>query len=113
MKRLKAGGIKVGFVQAHGLEEGREVCENGHEFLGSRPVLLEVPGDEDRLRAKAAGGYKRHPGVESEPSGFVGGSGDHSPLVGLAADHHRLTLQFRVDYLLHRDEEGIQIYVHD
>jgi hypothetical protein len=52
-------------------------------------------------------------GVESELSGFVGGSGDHSPLVGLTADHHRFAPQFRVEYLLHCNEESIQIDVHD
>jgi hypothetical protein len=49
--------------------------------------------------------------MHAELSGGVRGSGDHSTLVGAAADHDRLAFERRVEELFHGDKEGVHIDV--
>ena len=71
-------------------------------------VLLEMAADENELRAELARPPPRHSAADPESLGFVGG-GKHDP----AADGDRLAAQRRVEQLLDRGIEGVEVRMED
>jgi len=51
--------------------------------------------------------------MDAERSRFIGGRGNYAAALRVSADDYRLSLQLRVNRLLHRNEEGIQINMED
>jgi hypothetical protein len=51
--------------------------------------------------------------VDAERSRFIGSRGNYTAALGVSADDYRLSLQFWVKRLLHRNEEGIQVNMED
>jgi len=47
--------------------------------------------------------------MDAEGARFIGSRGNYAAALRVSADDYRLSLQFRVKHLLHRNEEGIQI----
>ena len=68
-----------------------------------------IAGYEDPLRTEAAGGSERQGGMDSIAPGDIIGSGHHSPLP--ASHDDRLAAQRRIQVLLHRGKEGVEIEV--
>jgi len=64
--------------------------------------------DKDQLRTKLARPPSRHAAADSEGLGFVG-SGEHDP----APDRNGLAAQGRVEKLLDRGVEGIEVGMKD
>jgi hypothetical protein len=95
-------------IDGDALDEWRIVAEHLHGGVAEPLVILEVAADEDQLRAELAGAPSRHPAVHAEGLGFVGG-GKHDA----AADGDRPAAQRRVEELLDRGVEGVEIRMED
>ena len=67
-----------------------------------------MAADEDELRAELARPPSRHAAADAEGLGLVGG-GEHDA----AADGDRLAAQRRVEQLLDRGVEGVEVGVED
>ena len=65
------------------------------------------------MRAKPAGRRKRHSGSQTKPPGFIRGSGHDTTLVSFSSNNDRLSSELRPENLLHRNEESIEVYMHD
>ncbi|HET6179787.1 MAG TPA: hypothetical protein VFE61_22890 [Candidatus Sulfotelmatobacter sp.] len=102
-----------GFVDGCHLHFGGERVEHFVDFLGTLAVALGMSVDEDGMRAHLSRGTQRHGGVNSELARFVGGGGDNTTLVALAANDDGLAFQRRVEELFDRDEEGVHVDVED
>ena len=76
-------------------------------------VLREVAAQEDRVRRQALRRAQRHRRVHAEGPRLVGGRRHHAAAARVAADDDGLAPQRRVARLLHRHEEGVQVYVKD
>ena len=70
---------------------------------------MEVSTEKDSMGTQAMGSGQRHSGLQPIGSCFIGSAGDHPAAVGVSADHHRLAPQGRVEHLLHRDKESIEV----
>ncbi len=71
-------------------------------------VLLEVTADEDELRTELARLAARHAALRAERLGLVGRCQHHA-----ATDRDRLAAQARIEELLDRGIEGVQIGMED
>ena len=71
-------------------------------------VVLEMALDKNELRTELARLPSRHAAADPEGLGFVG-SGKHNP----STDGDRLPAQRRVEQLLDRGIEGIQVCMDD
>ena len=103
-----AGDVGEGLVDRDALDQRREVAEHADRGVAEPLVLLEMPADEDQLRAKLARPPARHAAVHAEGLRLVG-RGEHHP----AADGDRLAAQRRVEQLLDRGVEGVEIGMQD
>ena len=103
-----AGDVGKGLVDGDPLDQRREIAEHLDGGVAQPLVLLEMAADEDELRAELARPPPRHPAAHPERLGLVGG-GQHDP----AADGDRLAAQRRVEQLLDRGVEGVQVRMED
>ncbi len=103
-----AGDIGKRLVDGDPLDQGREIVEHADRGITEPLIVLEVAVDEDQLRAEFAGAPSRHGAVDPERLGLVGGR-EHHP----AANGDGLAAQGRVEHLLDRGIEGIQVRVED
>ena len=103
-----ASNVGKGLVDGDPLDEGREVIEHRDGGIAQPLVILEVAADENQLRAELARLPARHAAAHAEGLGFVR-SGKHDT----AADRDRLAAQGRVEQLLDRGVEGIQVSMED
>ena len=71
-------------------------------------TLTEISADKDQLRAKLPRASSRHPAAHAKNPGLVG-SGQHDA----ATDGNRLAPERRVEQLLDRGIEGIEIRMQD
>ena len=105
---LAAGYIGKSFVDRDALDQRRVVTKNVDRRVAQPLVVVEMAAGEDQLGAEFLGRPAGHAAMHTEGLGFVGGSQHHA-----AADGDRLAAQFRVQQLLDRGVEGIEIGVED
>jgi hypothetical protein len=70
---------------------------------------MEAAAEKYGVRTQAMSLTQRHPGLQPVRPCFIGGAGDHTAAPGVATDHHRLAPQGRVEHLLHRDKESVEV----
>ena len=103
-----ARDVGKGLVDGNPLDERREIVEHVDGRIAQPLVVLEMTADEDQLRTKLARPPSRHAAADSECLGFVR-SGKHNP----AADGDGLAAQRRIEQLLDRGIEGIEVRMED
>jgi len=100
--------VGKGLVDGNPLDEGREIVDYLDDG-GAKPlVVLEMAADKSELRTELARLPSRHAAVHPEGLGFIR-SGKHNP----TPDGDGLAAQRRVEQLLDRGTEGIQVCVED
>lgn len=97
-----------GLVDGDALDQRREIVEHLHRGVAEPLVVAEISADENQLRAELARLAPRHAAAHAERAGFVGG-GEHDA----AADRDRLAAQRRVEKLLDRGVESVEIGMQD
>ena len=100
--------VGKGLVDGNPLDEGREIIEHLDGGIAQPLVVLEMAADKDQLRTELARPPSRHAAADPEGLGFVR-SGKHNP----TADGDGLAAQRRVEQLLDRGIEGIQVRMED
>ena len=103
-----AGDVGKGLVDRNALDQRREIVEHANRGVAEPLVVLEMPADEDQLRAEFPGAPARHAAMHAESLGLVG-CGEHDP----AADGDRLAAQRRIEQLLDRCIKGVEIGMQD
>src|SRR5262245_46883777 len=103
-----ARDIGEGLVDGNSLDEGREIVQHLDDGIAQPLVLLEMATDKDQLRTELTRPPSRHAAVDAERLGFIR-SGKHDP----GADGDGLAAQGRVEQLLDRSIEGIQVRMED
>ena len=103
-----ARDIGKGLVDGDPLHQRREVTQHLDSGIAQALILAEMAADENELRAELARAASRHAAAHAEGLGFVGG-GKHDP----TTDGDRLAAQGRVEQLLDRGVEGVQIGMKD
>ena len=103
-----AGNVGEGLVDGDPLNQRREIAEHLDGGIAQPLILLEMAADENQLRAELARPPPRHPAAHPERLGFVG-RGKHDP----AADGDRLAAQRRIEQLLDRGVEGVEVRMED
>ena len=103
-----AGDVGKGLVDRNALDQRREIAEHANRGVAEPLVLLEMPADEDQLRAEFPGAPPRHAAVHAEGLRLIG-RGEHDP----AADGDRLAAQRRIEQLLDRRVERVEIGMQD
>ena len=102
------GHVEERLVDGDPLHERREVAEYRHDLVGEPLVLGEVPGDERQIGTQALGAPARHATLHTEPLRLVRRGQHHA-----AADGDGPPAQLRVQQLLDRRVEGVEIGVQD
>ena len=103
-----ARDIGEGLVDGDALDEGCEIAEHRDGGIAQPLVLGEVTADEGQLWTELAGAPPRHAAADPEGLGFIG-SGQHDS----APDGDGLAAQGRIQQLLDRGVEGIEVCVED
>src|SRR5207248_1789529 len=101
-----AGDVRESLVDRDAFDERREITDDLYGGVTQPLVLFEMAADKNELRTKLACPPSRHPAMDSEGLGFVGG-GKHDP----AAHRDRLAAQRGVEQLFDRGIERIQVRV--
>jgi hypothetical protein len=96
------------FVDRDPLDEWRVITQNLDRGIAQPLVLREMAADKSQLRTELARSSSCHTATDSEGPGFVR-SGEHNP----TAHSDRPAAQRRVEQLLDRGIEGVQIRVED
>ena len=100
--------VGKGLVDGDPLDQRREIAEHLDRGIAQPLVLLEMAADENQVRTELARPPSRHAAAHPEGLGLVG-SGEHDP----AADGDRLAAQRRVEQLLDRGVEGVEVRMED
>ena len=100
----RSANIGEGFVDRNPLDERGEVAHDVDGGIAEPLVLLVVAADELQVWAQLAGEAPRHAAADSKRLGFVGRRQHHS-----TADGNRFPAQRRIEELLDRCIEGIEI----
>jgi hypothetical protein len=103
-----AGDVGKGLVDGNPLDQRREIVEHFHGGIAQPLIVAEMSADKDQLWAELARTPPRHAAVDAEGLGLVGRS-QHHP----AADRDGLAAQGRVEQLLDRGVEGVQVRMED
>ena len=103
-----ARDVGKGLIDGNPLDEGREIAEHLDGGVAQPLVLLEMAADKSEVWTELARAPPRHAAADPEGLGFVG-SGQHNP----AADGDGLAAQGRVEQLLDRGIEGVQVRMED
>jgi hypothetical protein len=96
------------FVDGDALDQRGEIVEHRNDRVAEPLVVAKMATDKNELRTELARPKARHAACDPERFGFVG-SGQHHP----AADGNGLTAQRRVEQLLDRGIEGVEVRVED
>ena len=105
---LGAGDVGKGLVDRDAFDQRGVVVEDLDRGVAEPLVLGEVAAGEDEVRAEFLGLPAAHAAADAEGLGFVG-TGEHHT----AADRDRLAAQARIEHLLDRGVEGVEIGVKD
>ena len=103
-----AGDIGERLVDRYPLDQRREVVEHVDRRIAQPLILLEMTADENELRAELPRLPARHAAAHAERLGLIGGGKHHA-----AADRDRLAAQARVEQLLDRRIERVEIGMKD
>jgi hypothetical protein len=103
-----AGDVGKRLVDRDALDQRREVAEHANRRVAQPLVLLEMPAGEDQPGAELFRPPSRHAAMHAERLRFVGGREHHA-----AAYRDRLAPQRRVQQLLDRRVEGVEIGMQD
>ena len=103
-----AGNIGKSFVDGNALDQRGEIVEHRDDRIAEPLVVAKMAADKDQVRAELARPEARHAAGDPEGLGFVG-SGQHDA----AADGDGLAAQRRVEQLLDRGIEGVEVRVED
>ncbi|ESW64867.1 hypothetical protein X771_24470 [Mesorhizobium sp. LSJC277A00] len=103
-----AGDVGKGFIDGNPLDQRREIVEHLDGGVAQPLIVGEMAADEDQSGAKLARALSGHAAAHAENPGFVG-SGKHDA----AADGDRLAPERRVEQLLDRGVEGVEIRMQD
>src|SRR5882757_10966915 len=100
--------VGKGLIDGDPLDERREITDHLDGGVAQPLVVLEMAADKSELRTEFARAPPRHAATNPEGLGFVG-SGQHNP----STDGDGLAAQRRVEQLLDRGIEGIQVRMED
>jgi hypothetical protein len=103
-----ARDVSKGLVDRNPLHQWGEVAEHADRGIAQPLVLPEMAIDENQVGAKLARSPSRHAAADAERLSLVG-CGEHDA----AADRDRLAAQGRIEQLLDRCVEGIEVRVED
>lgn len=103
-----AGDVGKRLVDGNPLDHRREIAEHLNSRIAQPLVVLEMAADENQPGAELTCAPPRHAATHAESLGLVGG-GQHDA----AADGDRLAAQGRIEQLLDRGIEGVEIRVED
>ena len=103
-----ARNVGKGLIDGNPLDEGREIIDYLDGGVAQPLVFLEMAANKNELRAELARLPSRHTPADPEGLGFVG-SGEHNS----ATDGDGLAAQGRIEQLLDRGIEGIQVRMKD
>jgi hypothetical protein len=105
---LGPGHVGESLVDRDALDQRRVVVEDADRGVAEARIVLVVAGNEDELRAKLLRLPAGHAAAHAEGLGLVRCREYHA-----AADRDRLAAQMRIEELLHRGIEGIEIGMQD
>ena len=103
-----AGDVRKGLINGDAFDQRREIIEHGDRRVSEPLVITKVSVDEDQVGTELARPPPRHRAVNAECFGFVGGGEHHA-----APDRNRLSTQRRVEHLLNRRIESVEIRMQD
>lgn len=103
-----AGDVCKGFIDRDALDQRREIIEHLDRGIAEALIFAEAAADEDQLRAELARLTAGHAAAHAEDLRLIGGGKHHA-----AADRDRLAAQRRVEQLLDRGVEGVEIGMQD
>jgi hypothetical protein len=103
-----AGDIGEGFVDGDALDGRREIAQHVDGGVAEPLIVLEMAADENELRTKLARAPSGHAAANAEGSGLIRSREHHA-----AADGDRLAPQRRIEQLLDRGIEGVEVRVED
>src|SRR5215471_1724536 len=103
-----ARDIGKGLVDGNPFDEGREVTQYRDGGVAQPLVLLEMAADKSEVRTELTRPPSRHPAADAEGLGFVR-SGKNNP----ATNRDRPAAQRRIEQLLDRSVEGVQVRMED
>ncbi len=109
------GEIDVNLIDAAIFDRVHLAGERRLEQLRVAAILVEIDWQKHAGRAQVERFAQRHAGADAEGARLVGGGGDHTAAVRLAAtaDRHRQAAQRRAPQQLDRRIEGIHVEVGD
>src|SRR5215467_3831788 len=100
--------VSNGLVDGNPFDERSEIIKHIDGSIAQPLVILEMPADKDQLRTQLTSPASRHTATDSKRLGLVRGGENHA-----AADGDRFSAQRRVEQLLDRCIEGIEVSVED
>src|SRR5882757_9658652 len=100
--------VGKGLIDGATLDERREITDHLDGGVAQPLVVLEMAADKSELRTEFARAPSRHAATNPEGLGFVG-SGQHNP----STDGDGLAAQGRVEQLLDRGIEGVEVRMED
>ena len=103
-----AGDVGKRLIDGDALDQRREIIEHRDRRVTEPLVLVKMPVDEDQVGTELARPPPRHRAMNAERFRLVGGGKDHA-----APDRNRLSTQRRVEHLLDRGIEGVEVGMQD
>jgi len=106
-----AGEVQKRFVNAEGLDDGRERSVDPQGLTAGMEVLGWMAHDEGPMGTQPPGRADGHSCADSESPGLIGGCGDHAPAFRVATDHQGFASEQGIIPLFDGGKKGIHIYV--
>jgi hypothetical protein len=103
-----AGNVEECLIDRHSLDSRGEVVKDRHHVVAKLLIEAEMSADEKKITAKLAGSPPGHATADAVASGFIRCRQHHS-----AADGDGSVPQRRVQQLLNRRVEGIEVGMQD
>src|SRR5688572_2793220 len=100
--------VGKGLIDRDAFDQGREIVQDLDRGISQPLIVLEMAADKDEPGAQFARLAARHAAMNAKGLGLVGGGQHHA-----AADGNRLAAQARIQELLDRGIEGIEIRMED
>ncbi len=101
--------VEVRLVDAHLLQVGRLVEDDGHHLGGHLAVALMPAGHPDGLRAEPTGLCRGHGRVHAERPRFIRAGAHHAATRRVASHDEGLAAPLGMVELLHRGEERVEV----
>jgi low temperature requirement protein LtrA len=104
----RPGDVEEGLIDGDALHVRCEIAEDVDHGIAEPLIFGEVPTDEGEVRAKPLRPPAGHAATDAEPLRLVRRCQHHSP-----ADRDRPTAKGRIEHLLHRRVERVEVGVED